>query len=232
MLRVLNVSRYVGVHASNNPSASAQTEVSTEEALTNVGIAYLRFTGNNADKALAEIICGIALMLGNIGQANPIGKIGDHQREVEALITQYKSARELLNPVFGALEILVSSAVPEANVAGADFAKCLKAYTELIVYQDRRRIPHKDDFLKFISALIYETENHLPIEPEAIVLTPPPSAPRLPPPIVYTEDSNSSNNPPESTLDRVAKNATRTPRKESMSASVEEVLEKLQNLIG
>lgn len=230
--RVLNVSRYIGDHACKNPTASAQTEMNTEEALTNVGIAYLRFTGNNADKALAEIICGIALMLGNIGQANPIGKIGDHQREVEALITQYKSARELLNPVFGALEILVSSAVPEANVAGADFAKCLKAYTELIVYQDRRRIPHKDDFLKFISALIYETENHLPIEPEAIVLTPPPSAPRLPPPIVYTEDSNSSNNPPESTLDRVAKNATRTPRKESMSASVEEVLEKLQNLIG
>lgn len=230
--RVLNVSRYVGEYTSNNLSASAQTEVSTEEALTNVGIAYLRFTGNNADKSLAEIICGIALMLGNISQTNPIGKIGDHQKEVEALVTQYKSATELLNPVFGALEILVTSTVPEANVAGADFAKCLKAYTELIVYQDRRRIPHKDDFLKFISALIYETNNQMPIDPEAIVLTPPPAAPRLPAPIIYTEDSNSGINPPESTLDRVAKNAPRSPKKVASSASVEEVLEKLKNLIG
>ena len=90
--RVLNVSRYARDCASENSSLSAQNDVSTGETLTNVGIAYLRFTGNNADKTLAEIICGIALILGNIRQANPIGKIGDHQREVEALITQYKTA--------------------------------------------------------------------------------------------------------------------------------------------
>lgn len=230
--RVLDVSRYARDCASENASLSAQNDVSTEEALTNVGIAYLRFTGNNADKTLAEIICGIALMLGNIRQANPIGKIGDHQREVEALITQYKTATELLNPVFNTLGILVSSVLPEANVAGADFAKCLKAYTELIVYQDRRRIPHKDDFLKFITALIYETNNQIPIDLEAIVLTPPPSAPSLPAPIIYTDESNKENNPAESTRERVAKNTPRSPRGGRLSASVEEVLEKLHNLIG
>jgi len=230
--RVLNVSRYVGDCTNKNTSASAQSDVSTEEALTNVGIAYLRFTGNNADRALSEIICGIALMLGNISQANPIGKIGDHQREVEALITKYKTATELLNPVLSSLRILVSSTLPEANVAGADFAKCIKAYTELIVYQDRRRIPHKDDFLKFITVLIYETNNQIPVDPEAIVLTPPPSAPILPAPIVYLDDSNSGNNPPESTLGRGTKTAPRSPKKEALSASVEEVLEKLQTLIG
>jgi len=230
--RVLNASRYVGDCTGTSASTSVQTEVSTEEALTNVGIAYLRFTGNNADKALAEIICGIALMLGNISEANPIGKIGDHQREIEALITQYKTATELLSPVFGALGTLVSSTLPEANVAGFDLAKCLQSYTELIVYQDRRRITHKDDFLAFIKALIYETKNGITINPEAIVLTPPPSAPRLPAPIKYENEINNGNCPPETTGDRPTQSSPKSPKREPKSTSVEEVLAKLQNLIG
>ena len=58
------------------------------------------------------------------------------------------------------------------------------------------------------------------------------SSTSLRPPNKYTEDSKSGNNPPESTLDRVTKNTLHSPKGERLSTSIEEVLEKLHNLIG
>ena len=85
----------------------------------------------------------------------------------------------------------MNSSNPQAKIAGEDLAKCIRSYAELVVYQDRRRIQHKNDYLDYINALIYETKNGLPINPDAIVLAPPPSAPTLPPPVVYpTEEEN------------------------------------------
>jgi hypothetical protein len=179
------VIRYSSDNTNADSSSIRREEISPQEALSNIGIAYLRFTGNNADRVLAEIICGIAVAIGGIGQENPIGKTRDGQRAVESLITQYKSASYLLTPIFRYLSLLVNSPNPQAKIAGEDLAKCIRSYAELVVYQDRRRIQHKNDYLDYISALIYETKNGLPINPDAIVLTPPPSAPPLPPPVVY-----------------------------------------------
>jgi SpoVK/Ycf46/Vps4 family AAA+-type ATPase len=204
--------------------------ISPQEALTNIGITYLRFTGNNADRVLAEIICGIAVAIGGISHENPIGKSLDGQRAIESLVTQYKSASYLLTPVFRYLSLLVGSSNPEAKIVGEDLGKCIRSYAELIVYQDRRRITHKNDYLDYINALIYETKNGLPINPDAIVLTPPPSAPTLPPPVVYpTEEENEER--PEGTADRVPKDKEQK-KKSSMSRSIGEALQKVNELIG
>jgi hypothetical protein len=149
------VSRYSGENTTADGSSIKREEISPQEALSNIGITYLRFTGNNADRVLAEIICGIAVAIGGIGQENPIGKTRDGQRAVESLITQYHSASYLLTPIFRYLSFLVGSSNPEAKIAGEDLAKCIRSYAELIVYQDRRRIPHKNDYLDYINALIY-----------------------------------------------------------------------------
>ena len=167
----------MGVLVKTSGESLVSIDISIQEALTSVGIAYLRFTGNNADKALAEIICGIMTLLGSVSPASPIGKTGDNQKEVESLILQYQSATDLLEPIFALIGSLLKSTSPEVNIAGLDLAKCLQAYTELLVYQDRRRIPHKSDFLDFINVLIYEIKNGLPTNPEAIVLTLPPLSP-------------------------------------------------------
>jgi len=201
-----------------------------QEALTNIGIAYLRSTGNSADGALSEIICGIAIMLGGISNTNPIGKTNNNQQAVETLITQYKSATDLLGPIFAYLVHLSKSTNPEANIAGAELAKCIKEYTELMVYQDRRKIQHKNNFLDFINVLIYECKNSLAINPEAIVLTPPPSAPILPP-IVFNDETDHLDQLTEGTAER----APKLQKKKSsihMSTSIEESLKKLKDLIG
>jgi SpoVK/Ycf46/Vps4 family AAA+-type ATPase len=201
-----------------------------QEALTNIGIAYLRSTGNSADGALSEIICGIAIMLGGISNTNPIGKTNNNQQAVETLITQYKSATDLLGPIFAYLVHLSKSTNPEANIAGAELAKCIKEYTELMVYQDRRKIQHKNNFLDFINVLIYECKNSLEINPEAIVLTPPPSAPILPP-IVFNDETDHLDHLTEGTAER----APKLQKKKSsihMSTSIEESLKKLKDLIG
>jgi hypothetical protein len=149
-IRIDAVSKYMGDLATTTTKSAKYTDMSAQEALTNVGIAYLRFTGNTADKALSEIICGIALLLGNINKSNPIGKTGDHQKEVEMLVIEYKSATDLLEPIFALIGTLLRSSESEANIAGLDLVKCLQAYAELIVYQDRRRIRHKNDFLDIL----------------------------------------------------------------------------------
>jgi len=209
---------------------TAVLKVSPQEALTYIGIAYLRFTGNVADRTLVDIICGIAIVLGGIGQTNPIGKTNDNQKAIQALICEYKSASELIGPILIYLNSLMNSTNPEVKIAGDDFVKCIKAYAELVVYQDRRRIMHKNDFLAYVNALIYETCNRLPTNPEAIVFTPPPSAPVLPPPIEY---------PPESAGNEYqGGTASRGPRVDrrigpsAMSSSVEEAIRKVQGLIG
>ena len=215
----------------NADGSSIQREVITpQEALTNIGITYLRFTGNNADRVLAEIICGIAVEIGGISHENPIGKTLDGQRAVESLITEYKSASNLLTPIFRYLSLLVNSSNPEAKIAGEDLARCIRSYAELVVYQDRRRITHKNDYLDYINALIYETKNGLPINPDAIVLTPPPSAPTLPPPVVYPPEEEYEDRS-EGTAARVPKIKQRKERS-GMSKSVDEALQKVNELIG
>jgi SpoVK/Ycf46/Vps4 family AAA+-type ATPase len=198
--------------------------------LSNIGITYLRFTGNNADRLLAEIISGIAIAIGGISEENPIGKTRDDQLAVESLITQYKSASDLLTPVFRYLGLLVGSPNPQAKMAGEDLARCIRSYAELVVYQDRRRITHKNDYLVYINALIHETKNGLPINPDVIVLTPPPSAPTLPPPVIYpTEEEGEVRS--EGTAARGSKIKQRKERSE-MSTSVDEALQKVSDLIG
>jgi len=224
------VSRYTGENNTADDSSIQCEEISPQEALSNIGITYLRFTGNNADRVLAEIICGIAVALGGISRENPIGKSQDGQRAVESLITQYQSASYLLTPIFRYLSLLVGSSDPEAKIAGEDLAKCIRSYAELIVYQDRRRIPHKNDYLDYINALIYETKNGLPINPDAIVLTPRPSAPTLPPPLVYPPEGESGERR-EGTADRPP--ADRHPKDlQGISGSLEEALQKVNELIG
>lgn len=200
----------------SDDSLSVALKISPQEALSNIGIAYLRFTGNVADKALVEVICGIAVLLGSIGETNPIGKTNNNQKAVEVLIREYKTATELISPILGYVNALVTSTNPQVKIAGDDFVKCIKAYTELIVYQDRRRITHKDDFLTYINALIYETLNGLPTNPEAIVLTPPPSAPVLPPPIEYSPESAES--------EKQSGTASRRPREDISTKDVLEVM--------
>ena len=215
----------------NADGSSIQREVITpQEALTNIGITYLRFTGNNADRVLAEIICGIAVEIGGISHENPIGKTLDGQRAVESLITEYKSASNLLTPIFRYLSLLVSSSNPEAKMAGEDLARCIRSYAELVVYQDRRRITHKNDYLDYINTLIYETKNGLPINPDVIVLTPPPSAPTLPPPVIYPTEEGSEVRP-EGTAARVSKIKQRKERS-GISNSADEALQKVNELIG
>lgn len=224
------VVRYSSDNTNSVGSSTKREEISPQEALSNIGIAYLRFTGNNADRVLAEIICGIAVAIGGIGQENPIGKTRDGQRAVESLITQYKSASYLLTPIFRYLSLLVNSSNPQAKIAGEDLAKCIRSYAELVVYQDRRRIQHKNDYLDYINALIYESKNGLPISPDAIVLTPPPSAPTLPPPVVYpTEEENEER--PEGTAARAPK-VKRRKERSGMSNSADEALQKVNELIG
>jgi len=223
------VTRYTSDSIGTDGSSVRSEQISPQEALSNIGITYLRFTGNNADKLLAEIISGIAFAIGGISQENPIGKAHNGQRAVESLITQYKSASELLTPIFRYLGLLLGSSNPQAKIAGEDLAKCIKGYAELIVYQDRRRIQHKNDYLDNINVLIYETKNGLPINPDVIVLTPPPSAPILPPPPIYP--TGGGENRPEGTAARVSKIMQRRERSE-MSTSVDEALQKVNELIG
>ncbi len=230
--RINTASQYMGVLVQTSCESLASIDISVQEALTSVGIAYLRFTGNNADKALAEIICGIMILLGNVSSGNPIGKTGDNQKEVEALIMQHQSATDLLEPIFALIGSLLKSTCPEVNIAGLDLAKCLQAYTELLVYQDRRRIPHKGDFLDFINVLIYETKNGLPTNPEAIVLTPPPSPPILPPSIEYIQADKSRDQPPEGTAERGIKVAAKRSTGLKISTTFDEILQKLNDLIG
>lgn len=230
--RVNAVSQYMDALATANNKSAESTDLSVQEALTQVGIAYLRFTGNSADKVLAEVICGIAMLLGNISPSSPIGKTGDHQKEVEVLVLEYKSATYLLEPIFTLIRTLLKSSNPEANIAGLDLAKCLAAYTELVVYQDRRKIQHKSDFLDFINALIYETKNGLPTNPEAIVLTPPPSAPVLPPSIEYFKADESSNHLPEGTAERGSKVKAKRNAELKTSGTLIDVLQKVHDLIG
>jgi len=224
----------VSLHSSDLTEDDTQISkvngMTPQEALTNIGIAYLRFTGNSADAALSEIICGIAIMLGGISNTNPIGKTNNNQQAVEILITQYTSATNLLGPIFAYLVHLAESVNPAANIAGAELAKCIKEYTELMVYQDRRKIQHKNNFLDFINVLIYECKNSLPINPEAIVLTPPPSPPVLPP-IIPDEESNHLDRQTEGTAER----APKLQKKKAgiqMSTSIEEALKKINELIG
>ena len=214
--------------ATANGNLSVDLRVSPQEALTNVGIAYLRFTGNNADRVLAEIICGIALKLGGISEVSPIGKSDDRKKEIEALICEYRSASELVCPILAYVNGLLNSINPQAKIAGDEFTKCIKAYTELIVYQDRRRIAHRNDFLTYINALIYETRNGIPANPDAIVLTPPPSAPVLPPHIVY-EPSRDRN---ENTRGTSARGPRVDGRHSQDSSSVEDAITRLNELIG
>ena len=224
------VTRYTSDNTNAEGVPIKSEEISPQDALSNIGITYLRFTGNTADRVLAEIICGIAVAIGGIGQQNPVGKTLDGQRAVESLITQYKSASDLLTPIFRYLGVLLSSSKPEAKIVGEDLARCIRSYAELIVYQDRRRITHKNDYLDFINALIYETRNGLPINPDAIVLTPPPSAPTLPPPLFYPPMGRSGEKR-EGTADRAP--ADRPPgHLQGMSASLEEALQKINELIG
>jgi AAA+ superfamily predicted ATPase len=84
--------------------------------------------------------------------------------------------------------------------------------------------------LAYINALIYETRNGLPTNPEAIVLTPPPSAPVLPPPIEYPPEGAGGENK-SGTASRGPRGGERrgpTP----MSSSVEVAIKKVQDLIG
>jgi len=224
------VTRYTSDSISTDGTSVRCEQISPQEALSNIGITYLRFTGNNADRLLSEIISGIAIAIGGISQENPIGKTQDEQRAVESLISQYKSASDLLTPVFRYLGLLVGSSNPQAKIAGEDLARCIRSYAELVVYQDRRRITHKNDYLDYINALIYETKNGLPINPDVIVLTPPPSAPTLPPPVVYPIDEESEVRP-EGTADRVPK-VTKRKERSGMSTSVDEALQKVNELIG
>lgn len=224
------VTRYTSDSISTDGSSLRCEQISPQEALSNIGITYLRFTGNNADRLLAEIISGIAVAIGGISQENPIGKTRDGQRAVESLITQYKSASDLLTPVFRYLGLLVGSSNPQAKIAGEDLARCIRSYAELVVYQDRRRITHKNDFLDYINALIYETKNGLPINPDVIVLTPPPSAPTLPPPVIYPTEEESEVRP-EGTAARVSKIKQRKERS-GISNSADEALQKVNELIG
>lgn len=228
--RVETVSKYACDLIAADGNLSTVNKISPQEALTNIGIAYLRFTGNVADRALVEIICGIAVLLGSIGETNPIGKTNDNQKAVQVLIYEYRSASELINPILVYLKALLNSTNPQAKIAGDDFEKCIKAYVELIVYQDRRRITRKNDFLAYINALIYETRNGLPTNPEAIMLTPAPSAPVLPPPPEYP--------PVGAGKEHQGGTATRGPKggerrgATAMSSSVEEAIKKVQGLIG
>ena len=228
--RVETVSQYASDSIAADGYLSAEIKVSPQEALTNIGIAYLRFTGNTADRALAEIICGIAVLLGRISEANPIGKTNDNQKAIEVLIHEYRSASELICPILAHLSALMNSTNPQAKIAGDDFAKCIKAYAELIVYQDRRRIAHKNDFLAYLNALIYETRNGLPTNPEVIVLTPPPSAPVLPPPIEYPPEVAENEKQSGTASRRPKVDGRRCPK--AMSSSVEEAIQKVQGLIG
>jgi len=224
------VTRYTSDSISTDGTSVRCEQISPQEALSNIGITYLRFTGNNADRLLSEIISGIAIAIGGISQENPIGKTQDEQRAIESLITQYKSASDLLTPVFRYLGLLVGSSNPQAKIAGEDLARCIRSYAELVVYQDRRRITHKNDYLDYINALIYETKNGLPINPDVIVLTPPPSAPTLPPPVVYPIEEESEIRP-EGTADRAPK-VTKRKERSGMSTSVDEALQKVNELIG
>ena len=119
------VTRYTSDSISTDGSSVRCEQISPQEALSNIGITYLRFTGNNADRLLADIISGIAVAIGGISQENPIGKTRDGQRAVESLITEYKSASNLLTPIFRYLSLLVNSSNPEAKIAGEDLARCI-----------------------------------------------------------------------------------------------------------
>lgn len=231
-LLIKSASRYAKNIDQTHGDKSARVSLNTEEALTNVGIAYLRFTGNNADRVLAEIICGIAILLGDLDSNNPIGRVSNQQKAIESLIVQYKSAKDLLSPIFSILKVLLFSATPETRVAGEDLAKSLKEYTELIVYQDRRRISYKNDFLAFIDALIYETKNGIESDPDVIVLPPPPSAPPLPPPTDYNAQRQDSDHP-ETTKQRGETGANGMGDDvQKKSTSVEEAIKRLEGLIG
>lgn len=228
--RVEAVAQCASDFATTDGNLTAILKTSPQEALTNIGIAYLRFTGNVADSALVEIVCGIAVLLGDINQTNPIGKTSSNQKAVEVLICEYKSASELISPILSYVNALSNSTNPRLKIAGDDFAKCIKAYAELVVYQDRRRISHKNDFLTYMNALIYETRNGMPTNPDAIVLTPPPSAPVLPPPIEYPPE-NLGNENQGGTASRVPRgDGRRAPS--AMSSSVEEAIRKVNGLIG
>ena len=149
--------------------------VSLQTTFTDLGIAYLRFTGNKVDSNLANHIYLIAQNLGKIPTNSPIGKIFEKENAIDLLIKEYKNSSDLIQPILLIIRTLLFSNQPDMRIAGEKLIKCVFEYTELIVYQDRRRIDYKTEFIKWIQVFINETRKGLDVNVERLKLTPSPS---------------------------------------------------------
>ena len=154
---------------------TVNNQIGLQTALTNVGIAYLRFTGNKVEINLANHIYLIAENLGNIPINSPIGSVFEKDNAIDLLVKEYKSSTDLIQPILLIIRTLLFSEQPDMRIAGEKLIKSVLAYTELIVYQDRRRIDYKVEFIKWIEVFITETRNGLNVNVERLKLTSRPS---------------------------------------------------------
>ena len=168
--------RLVKLHSDDKQGVS----ISLEGSLVGIAIAYLRFTGDAAAAHLSEIVVDIALDLGNLPESFPIGKVTPSTDSLKLLIVEYKSARQLVGPALSALNILISAEIPEARMSGLAFSDAIKHFTELLVYEDRRRNDSKNNFLGFIDSFLVSIANGKDYDLDALTLPPPPAIPTLP----------------------------------------------------
>jgi len=171
-----HLQRLVRLHSADHQVSS----ISLEGSLVGIAIAYLRFTGDSATTYLSEIVVDIALGLGNLPEDFPIGKVSPSADAIKLLICDYKSSRQLLGPALSALNVLMSGEIPEARMAGFAFSEAIKHYSELLVYEDRRRSDSKNDFLGFIDSFLISIANGHDYDLDALTLPPPPAVPKLP----------------------------------------------------
>ena len=168
--------RLIRLHSDDEQVVS----ISLEGSLVGIAIAYLRFTGDAATAHLCEIVVDIALGLGNLPEVFPIGKVVPNADALKLLIVEYKSSRQLLGPALSALNVLFSADIPEARMSGLAFSDAIKHFTELLVYEDRRRNDSKNDFLGFIDSFLVSIANGDDYDLDALTLPPPPTTPTLP----------------------------------------------------
>ena len=172
----VHLRRLVKLHSDDKQGVS----ISLEGSLVGIAIAYLRFTGDAAAEHLSEIVVDVALGLGNLPESFPIGKVTPSTDSLKLLIVEYKSARQLVGPALSALNILISAEIPEARMSGLAFSDAIKHFTELLVYEDRRRNDSKNDFLGFIDSFLVSIANGKDYDLDALTLPPPPAIPTLP----------------------------------------------------
>tara|TARA_B100000214_G_scaffold206914_1_gene150065 strand:+ start:3572 stop:4594 length:1023 start_codon:yes stop_codon:yes gene_type:complete len=172
---IINSSRKFDEFLIQAPGINNEKHISLQTTFTDLGIAYLRFTGNKVESNLANHIYLIAENLGKIPTNSPIGRIFEKDNAIDLLIKEYKSSSDLIQPILLIIRTLLFSDQPDMRIAGEKLIKCVFEYTELIVYQDRRRIDYKTEFIKWIQVFINETRKGLDVNVERLKLTPAPS---------------------------------------------------------